>query len=556
MFRRFTRQDTPQYGSTSFSMAGAPNPRRRLNVPRLPPEILALIFEFFVSAYRLKTAGYISIMWIAISHVSREWRETALSLPKIWRYIDLTYPTWAYQMLERSIRVPGPVTVAMQLDPSINRRTLSKVYQLLYMLPRYTSARTMEVRVDGDMTGFLAQLGGTPQSGPLVISQISKLALHLGPSAPHVAYPTRHILQVFPNLGCLELQDCPLALSHLLPALQRLVSIKIAFDHRSFHRQTPVHTLLPILACTLALRTLHLEHCLIPIDSTLPPGPHVQLPNLAALYIESYDVVACGHLLDYIILPSSTYIELNILFRDDFLHEMNHLRPILSRIAMSSAPGYPAIHSLEYWDLDDRATFTFQTWGAATKYSHVNAHAQGGPRLKFRGEIDYGGKGSSGPEMLQLLLGTIRPDSMRSLRVAMYPEIDRRQWISWFGPFRDLTTLHVYGDKDRGLLSALSTPQCHGSMTLCFPALRHLTIENWNFDAVDRKGKSCLEQLKMCLSTRQQYRLPLQSLTLVMCRFLSARRVRHLAKLVETTWDGVVNNTESDDEQDTDDDDD
>lgn len=552
MFRRLINRGTSRQSSPSPSMAVAPNRYRRVHLPRLPPEILALICELLVSTYRLPAAGYSSMMWIAILQVSREWRETAVGLLKIWRYIDLTYPTWAYQLLERSTRVPGPVTVALQLNPSLNHARLQRIYQMLYALPRYTSARTLEVCVDGNMAAFLSLLEGPSFSGHLTVGQISNLVLHLGPSVPPVAYPTERILQAFPNLNLLELWECPLAVTPSLPVLQRLVSIKIAFTECSFARQTAVHTLLPILGCAPALRTLHLENC-IAFYNSHPPS-HVNLPNLSTLFIESDDVNACGHLLDHLTLPPTAFIEVNSIFKDDWMKETIHMLPVLSRFTMNSAPGYPAIHSFEFWDLDDRLNFTFITWGSETRRSNTNARAQGGPRIKFKGIVDYGGEGSSGSDMLKLLVNTLRPDDLRSLRISMYPELNRKEWTSIFSPFQYLTNLYVYADKDPGLLAALSTPQRHGSSTLCFRALQNLTVENWNFGAVDRKGRSCYEQIKVCLNTRQQYRMPLHSLSLVMCRLISARQVNQLGKIVRVHWDGIENNMDSDDESDSDED--
>lgn len=534
-------------------MAVVPNRHRKVHLPRLPPEILALIFELLVSTYRLPAAGYSSMMWIVILQVSREWRETAMGLLKIWRYIDLTYPSWAYQLLERSTRVPGPVTAALQLNPSLSHARLQGIYQMLYALPRYSSARTLEVCVDGNMATFLSFLEGPSFSGHLTVGQISNLVLHLGPSAPPVAYPTGRILQAFPNLNQLELRECPLAVTPSLPVFQRLVSIKIAFTDRSVARQTPVHTLLPILGCTLALRTLHLENC-ISFHNFTPPPSHVNLPNLVTLFVESDDVFACGSLLDHLTLPPSAFIEVNSIFKDDWMKETIHMLPVLSRFTTNSTPGHPAIHSFEFWDLDDRLNFTFVTWGSGARRSNANPHAQGGPRLKFKGVVDYGGEGSSGSDMLKLLVNTLRPDDLRSLRISIHPGLDRKEWTSIFGPFQYLTNLYVYADKDRGLLSALSTPQRHGSSMLSFRALQNLTVANWNFGAVDRKGRSCYEQIKVCLNTRQQYRMPLHSLSLVKCRLISARQVNQLGKIVRVHWDGVENNMDSDDESDSDED--
>lgn len=461
--------------------------RNRRPTLRLPPDILAMIFELLIYTYRLPTGGYSSMGWLVIMRVCREWRGTAEELKWIWRYIDITFPRSATYILDRSryIQGPPPNVVAQLNDP----RRFQYIQTMVQKLRQYPSVGGFEVRVSGDLT----QYGGF----------------------------------VFP----------PLVFTPHPEFLHRLLSIKIAFSQcHGVPRIQPVRTLLSMLAAAPSLRNLHLENCFGDNDRQEILSVPVNLPYLSKLFIESNNTHLCGYFLNFLTLPSSASIEVHSVFRNDLKIETNRMLGYLARFVPCSAPGRPVIHSLKYWDADDRAEFTVETWGAAA----------GLPRLKYKGSVDYGGEGSSGLGVLRDLMNILRPEDLRSLHMTIYPELDEKRWM-WFSHLQHLSSLHVSGDRDGGLLSALSK--------LYFPALQHLSIENWNFAAVDRQGTTCCRQLVACLKNRRAHRTPLRSLSLVKCRLLSARDVHGLAKEVRVTWDGIVN-MEVDDESDSDDSDD
>ncbi|KAI0310782.1 hypothetical protein OF83DRAFT_1023861, partial [Amylostereum chailletii] len=84
-----------------------------LPIARLPSEVLAIIFSFAVinepptwkKTSSLSTSKE-SLGWIKVSHVSHDWRQTALECPSLWRTIffqpDDKESRWPLEMLARS----------------------------------------------------------------------------------------------------------------------------------------------------------------------------------------------------------------------------------------------------------------------------------------------------------------------------------------------------------------------------------------------------------------------------------------------------------------------
>ena len=72
----------------------------------LPPEILAAIFSFLSSSAN-KEASHLELIYV--SHVCRQWRETALNHPHLWSHINLPLPASALtaEILARAKMAPS-----------------------------------------------------------------------------------------------------------------------------------------------------------------------------------------------------------------------------------------------------------------------------------------------------------------------------------------------------------------------------------------------------------------------------------------------------------------
>ncbi|KAH9957782.1 hypothetical protein BC827DRAFT_1362793, partial [Russula dissimulans] len=74
-------------------------------ISRLPPELLAIVFT--LHAINHPPLGQLALGWITVTHVSRHWRQVALSNPKLWVNIVFDLGAeWAEEMLERSKAAP------------------------------------------------------------------------------------------------------------------------------------------------------------------------------------------------------------------------------------------------------------------------------------------------------------------------------------------------------------------------------------------------------------------------------------------------------------------
>ncbi|KAI0041978.1 hypothetical protein FA95DRAFT_1639067, partial [Auriscalpium vulgare] len=73
---------------------------------RLPPEVLAYVFEWLILVSPADVEGRLG--WIeSVTHVCRSWREVALGRPALWRRISFTIGLeWAKEMLARAKSAP------------------------------------------------------------------------------------------------------------------------------------------------------------------------------------------------------------------------------------------------------------------------------------------------------------------------------------------------------------------------------------------------------------------------------------------------------------------
>ncbi|TFK60891.1 hypothetical protein BDN72DRAFT_850182 [Pluteus cervinus] len=80
-------------------------------IHRLPPEVLTRVFFFVQSAQTIVpyygNRAAISLSWVAVTRVSRHWREVAIRSPSLWSHISSNYPKCVVQeWLQRSKAAP------------------------------------------------------------------------------------------------------------------------------------------------------------------------------------------------------------------------------------------------------------------------------------------------------------------------------------------------------------------------------------------------------------------------------------------------------------------
>lgn len=515
-----------------------------ISIVRLPPEILSTIFEFTASAYRHPISGYFNMGWTGVSHVCHQWRQVALRCLSLWSYVDFSYPGWAPEILRRAQTIP--LMVAMKVYPNHLSRDTFQLFRTLSFLV----VKELDIQVDGALPVSSRRFLATPspsQRFPFIIPPVQSLIIRF----PLLSLPGRQIfaMQDTSRLRHLELHDFrPFFSLQFLSNLANLVSFK--YIHGPHTQGMPVGALIAFLRFTKNLECLHIEADDIPLANGHPPLP-VALPHLSSLYIKS-NMIACYSLLGHLFaLPSSVVIELKCSFTILSTQEHPANAPLSPPLLINAAHQGPLefIHSLNFSNLGD-CSFTARTWALGDSGLDVKRLLQRKPRLKL--DVDFA------PDypprtILEGLRAISQLGHLRHLRLALYPELTREEWLLWFGHLQMLDTIHVDGDKGGGLLSALSAPSAleawSQTTVLCFPALRHLTLENWNFDDRDVHGKSPFSSLKGCLDKRQRLQVPLHSLSLYRCRFLTAREVKCLSRFCHSVyWDGFESFTDSEDD--------
>ncbi|TFK65487.1 hypothetical protein BDN72DRAFT_773315, partial [Pluteus cervinus] len=76
---------------------------------RLPPEILSRIFSLIrlFSTLVPRSHGLSSLQWVAVTSVSKHWRNVAIRSPELWSHISSSYPKPLLQeWLQRSKASP------------------------------------------------------------------------------------------------------------------------------------------------------------------------------------------------------------------------------------------------------------------------------------------------------------------------------------------------------------------------------------------------------------------------------------------------------------------
>ena len=76
-------------------------------VGRCPVEVLLLIFTICIKDAPLKRHGS-RVPWegVRLTHVCSRWRDVAISCPTLWDIVDLGWPAWAKELVERSQEAP------------------------------------------------------------------------------------------------------------------------------------------------------------------------------------------------------------------------------------------------------------------------------------------------------------------------------------------------------------------------------------------------------------------------------------------------------------------
>ena len=272
-------------------------------ISRLPPETLAAIFSF-LSPSTNKEAFHLK--WICVSHVSRQWRETALNYPRLWSHIKLSKPVPAAiaEILSRAKMAP------LDLEVDFSRWKGEQINAFERQLNAHIS-HTRHLKVSGHLPSFKQLVSSAPTLESLFLSN----RVGLFDDSDPATIPNNLFNCTTPSLTSLELELCNISWkSPLLKGLQTLNIFCPSEEARpkledwldalnempklailSLHDASPVAPLAPLILTssrTVTLPSLTKFHIATSAKDCALALAHLVMPALTSLYIaaESYEM--------------------------------------------------------------------------------------------------------------------------------------------------------------------------------------------------------------------------------------------------------------------------
>ena len=301
-------------------------------IARLPVEILALVFEAVWHATaphpRLDIEYWpwycpVHPALVAISHVSRVWRQIALNLPILWSRVDDRMGDRMLAFLDRSREAPLFLSICLSIFHSGIPRPA--IHDLLRKAAH--RLRRLDVRLEAvDIFSHPRLDFVAPELEVLTI----QCEIYSGVTV--VNHPLLLCNQTA-SLRALAL----LHVRHWLPgnSFPNLIHLNISYI---FMEELPICTLAHLLSNCPHLETLHLgqiwSYSLLSLDLTLPPAP-VHLPRLRSLVTSCATLQTVAALLSTIVLTApirirvhEAHVQSHTNIWDNFLPPLTFIAPL------------------------------------------------------------------------------------------------------------------------------------------------------------------------------------------------------------------------------------
>ncbi|TFY52199.1 hypothetical protein EVG20_g10658 [Dentipellis fragilis] len=488
---------------------------------RLPSEILVVIFRCLAgiqttATFRPRTTvlncksgttpRILTLGWILVTHVCRQWRQVAIDHALLWTHISFALGSdWAERMLERSKMVPLVVrewNSATALYPDV-------LELLRHHLPHI---HTFELCRPSDILEEV--LPFLNQNAPMMHT------LQLGTKNPAknisiVVTPDDFLNQHAPSLRKLVLEDVLIPWTSPLFNNLEYLAVKLTayededrFDETASHWEPTLPGFLDVLEAMPGLKTLSLIGAAVPFTTVLSilnnNNRTVSLPNLgnATLRSQPRDVAV---LLDHLELPRTVKLAFSCDCRDDieeWLVLFTSIARYLSRTEL-----------LTITDLDIEDQF-----GAGMLISaHTAPNSTGkDDHTVFSIHFPYNGILWQLTEIMPLFFGTVPFHSLLSLNViGGYHHFSRYPcWRDIFRGLRSVRSFKAFVNEMYTLMEYLwSGPE--GSVV--FPDLEVLRIPDfWNIlqESEHDPIRNMQERVRMVLESRQSHAPPLKKLVL------------------------------------------
>ena len=268
-------------------------------ISRLPPETLAAIFSFLPpSAWVTKAEN---LARICVTHVCRQWRETALNYPRLWSDFNFTKltPAGMTKILARAQTIP------IHLEADVTKWSVAQSDAFERQLEAHLS-HTRHLNITGRLHAVLDRLASSaPTLESLFLSHKS------GPfPLPEVVIPVNLFNCTAPKLESLELESCDI--SWKSPLLRGLRNLKI-IKHYKGPRQK-LEDWLDALNEMPQLETLILDNAttLAPTTAALrsQPSRAATLPSLTGFHLAD-SARECAFALAHLVLPALSWLHVN-----------------------------------------------------------------------------------------------------------------------------------------------------------------------------------------------------------------------------------------------------
>ncbi|KAJ6588113.1 hypothetical protein B0H19DRAFT_1098030 [Mycena capillaripes] len=325
------------------------------SISRLPPEILTPIFQLCTTIDMDKpdfTTGKF-VVGLGVSHVCRQWRETAMKNSYFWSNIVLSRPRWALEMLHRSGTAPLKVGADFGSLDTKNVAARDLVFEQL--------GRFRELYLN------MPSLSRIPPA--LLLSAPMLETFHLWYKGPRAFFVTAKLFRgcEVPTLRHLSLRYC--LLEGTSPLWDNLVSLELI--------QAPIHLAMDDFLLIVLSRMPHLRA--LTLNESFPDSLEVSEP-VAVPGLETLELTAsswrCSRFLRAVWIPKCRivmnvpYNTSDLRFLCDALesHRADSSDPVLHGLKIIDLPSTPdgvSLFEVCFFNYTSRSTLLRYTFRLA-----------------------------------------------------------------------------------------------------------------------------------------------------------------------------------------------
>jgi hypothetical protein len=406
-------------------------------ISRLSPETLAAIFSYFPSSTWKKEPRYLTqterssyfpcireggrLAWIAITHVCRRWRETALSHPHLWSRMSFTSPTPACiaELFTRAKTAP------LHLEANATDWSEAQFYAFGMQLEANIS-HTRHLKFCGPLQPILERLvSSAPTLEFLSLSHKSSLLTRL-------IIPVNLFNCTAPSLTSLKLKSCDI--SWKSPLLKGLQTLEIHWP--STEARPALEDWLGALKKMPQLKTLILKSA-TPLALSAPltsePSHTVTLPFLIKFHV-SASAKDCVLALAHLVLPALTWLHVDAESHEGDGEDVRLLIPYVSR-NVCRLQGTEPLRSIAIYCKRTRAELA--AWSMAdadVKFYGLEGGSLGNDN-SVPARLMFATKGSNwdyevNTAIIDALLTHLPMNSVSTLTVKNRTELSKEFWLS------------------------------------------------------------------------------------------------------------------------------